>query len=148
MSKKKKKASLIELYGEDRVLSISEAAKISDVTRQAIYVAIKLNKLKASKSETNWTIQIADLEEYRKNRYSRSKSIFQGQLIFDHAKGFYSINDTAKMLGVPTQTVYYATRSKKMAAERKGSAWVVHTDAIEEYRKQHLNTPRKRQRAG
>lgn len=144
MSKKKKKASLTELYGEDRVLSISEAAKISDVTRQAIYVAIKLNKLKAAKVESNWKINIADLEEYRKHRYSRSKSLYHGQLIFDHAKGFYSINDTAKMLGVPTQTIYYATRSKKMAAERKGSAWVVHVDEIESYRKQHLNTVRKK----
>lgn len=144
MSKRKKKVSLTELYGEDRVLSISEAAKISDVTRQAIYVAIKLNKLKAAKVESNWKIQIKDLEEYRKSRYSRSKSVYQGELIFDHTKGYYSINDTAKMLGVPTQTIYYATRSKKMAAQRKGSAWVVHVDEIENYRKQHLTTTRKK----
>ena len=61
---------------EDRVVSITEAAKINGVTRQAIYVAIKLKKLRARKETTRWTIDIKDLEEYRKNKYSRAKSMF------------------------------------------------------------------------
>ena len=53
-------------------LSITEAAKLSNVTRQAIYVAIKLNKLKAKKDTTRWTISLADLDNYRKQRRFRS----------------------------------------------------------------------------
>lgn len=34
---------------ETKLVSITEAAKLNKVTRQAIYVAIKLNKLKARK---------------------------------------------------------------------------------------------------
>ncbi len=57
------------------ILSITEAARLNNVTRQAIYVAIKLNKLKAKKEEARWAIHINDLDEYRKNKYSRSKSV-------------------------------------------------------------------------
>ena len=37
---------------EKKVVSITEAAKLNNVTRQAIYVAIKFNKLKAKKETT------------------------------------------------------------------------------------------------
>ena len=69
---------------EKRVVSITEAARINNVTRQAIYVAIKQKKLKATKDATRWTIDLEDLEEYRKNKYSRTKSIFDGELLFDN----------------------------------------------------------------
>jgi excisionase family DNA binding protein len=51
-----------------KVVSITEAARINNVTRQAIYVAIKQKKLKASKDSTRWTIHLDDLDEYRKNK--------------------------------------------------------------------------------
>ena len=51
-----------------KVVSITEAARINNVTRQAIYVAIKQKKLKASKGATRWTINLDDLEEYRKQK--------------------------------------------------------------------------------
>jgi len=57
MLKKEKKENLI---------SITEAAKLNNVTRQAIYVAIKLNKLKACKG-TRWMIDLDDLEDYRRS---------------------------------------------------------------------------------
>src|SRR5215467_9467500 len=84
----------------DKIISITEAAKINNVTRQAIYVAIKQKKLKASKDSTRWTIHIDDLEAYRRQKYSRSKSMFNGELLFDNQKGFYSVNQVAKMLNV------------------------------------------------
>ena len=71
-----------------RLVSITEAAKINNVTRQAIYVAIKQNKLKASKDSTRWTIDLNDLEEYRRQKYSRAKSMFNGELLFDNKRGF------------------------------------------------------------
>lgn len=123
---------------EDRLVSITEAAEISNVTRQAIYVAIKLNKLKATKKTTRWKINLQDLENYRKNKYSRSKSTFDGELLYDNKKGFYSINQVAEQLSVPAQKIYYATRTGQMKASRKGAAWVVHTDDIEAYKAKYL----------
>lgn len=122
----------------DKVVSITEAARINNVTRQAIYVAIKQKKLKAIKATTRWVINLKDLEEYRKNKYSRTKSMFEGELLFDNEKGYYSVNQVADMLGVPAQKIYYATRVGQLKADRKGAAWVIHTDDIAAYKENFL----------
>ena len=125
---------------QNKVVSITEAARIHGVTRQAIYVAIKQKKLKASKDAESkrWTISLADLETYRKQRYSRSKSTYNGELLFDNNKGFYSVGQTAKMLGIPAQKVYYATRIGMLKASRRGAAWVIHIDEIKDYQAKYL----------
>lgn len=122
-----------------RVVSITEAAKINNVTRQAIYVAIKQKKLKASKDTTRWTIDLKDLEDYRKMKYSRTKSMFNGELLFDNNKGYYSINQVAQLLNVPAQKIYYATRVGLMKAIRKGAAWVIHANDVKAYQENYLN---------
>lgn len=122
-----------------KVVSITEAARINNVTRQAIYVAIKQRKLKATKDATRWTIHLDDLDEYRKNKYSRTKSMFDGELLFDNHKGFYSVGQAAKLLNVPAQKIYYATRVGLLKASRKGAAWVIHTDDIKLYQENYLN---------
>lgn len=123
---------------DSKLVSITEAAERNNVTRQAIYVAIKLNKLKARKETTRWTIHLDDLEEYRKQKYSRSKSMFDGELLFDSGKGYRSVNQVASLLSVPAQKVYYATRIGQLKAKRKGAAWVIHDEDITEYATQFL----------
>jgi excisionase family DNA binding protein len=122
-----------------RVVSITEAARLNNVTRQAIYVAIKQKKLRAYKDSTRWTIDLDDLEDYRKQKYSRAKSLFNGELLFDNDKGFHSINQVAKLLGVPAQKIYYATRIGMLKASRRGAAWVVHTEDMKEYQEKYLS---------
>ncbi|MGD2170431.1 MAG: helix-turn-helix domain-containing protein [Chlamydiota bacterium] len=124
---------------DQKVVSITEAARINNVTRQAIYVAIKQKKLRAKKDSTRWTIDLDDLEEYRKNKYSRTKSMFDGELLFDNDKGYYSVNQVAKMLNVPAQKIYYATRVGHLKASRKGAAWVMSTEDINEYKEKYLS---------
>ena len=123
---------------EERVVSITEAAKINDVTRQAIYVAIKMNKLKATKVTTRWQISLKDLEEYRLKKYCRSKSTYEGAPLFDNGQGFYSVNQVAEMLSVPAQKIYYATRIGMLKAHRKGAAWVIHVNDVKEYQEKHV----------
>ncbi len=135
-------------YDEDQAVTITEAARINGVTRQAIYVAIKQNKLRAQKDSTRWTISLRDLEEYRRNKYSRTKSTFAGELIFDNNKGYYSVNQVAKVLGVPAQKIYYATRVNMLQAVRKGAAWVIHEDDVNEYREKFLSKKNGRRRVG
>ncbi len=131
---------VIQVADSDRkIVSITEAARINNVTRQAIYVAIKQKKLKARKDATRWVIHVDDLAEYRKNKYSREKSKFNGELLFDNSKGFYSVNQVAKLLGVPAQKIYYATRVGHMKASRRGAAWVVHMDEVKQYQQNYLN---------
>ena len=126
---------------EKKVVSITEAAKINNVTRQAIYVAIKQGKLKATKEASRWTIDLTDLEDYRNNKYSRSKSTFEGELLFDNEQGYYSVNQTAELLNVPAQKIYYATRIGQLKAIRKGAAWVIHTNDIKQYKESYLSKP-------
>lgn len=121
-----------------KVVSITEAAKINKVTRQAIYVAIKQKKLKATK-KTRWEIDIKDLEEYRNNKYSRTKSMFGGELLFDNNKGYFSVNQVARLLGVPAQKIYYATRTGMIKGSRKGAAWVIHSDEVKRYQEDYLS---------
>ncbi|MDN3508679.1 MAG: helix-turn-helix domain-containing protein [Candidatus Neptunochlamydia sp.] len=128
-----------DLDSPRKLVSITEAARINGVTRQAIYVAIKQNKLKARKDSTRWTIDLGDLEEYRRNKYSRTKSTFEGELLFNNDRGFYSVNQVAKMLGIPVQKIYYATRIGALKASRKGSAWVIHIDNVKEYQEKYLS---------
>lgn len=130
---------------ERKVVSITEAAKLNNVTRQAIYVAIKQNKLRATK-KTRWEIELRDLEEYRKNKYSRAKSMFQGELLFDNIKGYYSVNQVAKMLNVPAQKVYYALRTKMLGSSRKGAAWVIHEEDVKRYKEEYLDKKAAKQR--
>lgn len=122
-----------------KFVTLSEAAKINNVTRQAIYVAIKQKKLRAYKNPTRWIIDIEDLENYRKLKYSRTKSMHNGELIFDNTKGFFSIQQASKLLNVPYQKIYYATRIGLLKASRKGSAWVVHADELRKYQESYLN---------
>jgi len=122
-----------------KVVSITEAARINNVTRQAIYVAIKQKKLKATKDATRWTIHLDDLDEYRRNKYSRTKSMFNGELLFDNGKGYFSVNQAAKVLNVPAQKIYYATRVGLLKASRKGAAWVIYIDDIKGYLENYLN---------
>jgi excisionase family DNA binding protein len=130
----KNKDSQVEVAS--KLVSITEAAKINQVTRQAIYVAIKLNKLKASKETTRWTTHLDDLEAYRNQKYSRSKSMFDGELLFDNHKGYHSVNQVARMLSVPAQKIYYATRIGQLKAHRKGAAWVIHAEDVKAYMEQ------------
>jgi hypothetical protein len=125
---------------DPKVVSITEAARINGVTRQAIYVAIKQKKLKARKETTRWTIHLDDLDHYRNQKYSRSKSTFNGELLYDNNKGYYSINQVAKMLGVPAQKIYYATRIGLLSASRKGAAWVVNVNDLKSYKESYIDS--------
>ncbi len=133
---------------DKKIISITEAAKRNNVTRQAIYVAIKQNKLRATKETTRWTINVADLQDYQNQKYSRTKSVFDGELLFDNDKGYFSVNQVAEMLSVPTQKIYYATRIGQLKAHRKGAAWVIHTSDIKEYQEKHVSKNTNQQEAG
>jgi hypothetical protein len=115
---------------KNKLVSITEAAKINNVTRQAIYVAIKLKKLRANK-DSRWNICTDDLHDYNKSKYSREDK-------FDNESGFYSINQIAKLLKVPTQKIYYAARCGYIKTHRNGAAYVVQIAEAKAYCERHL----------
>jgi hypothetical protein len=62
--------------------------------------------------------------------------------LFDNNKGYYSINQTSRLLNIPAQKVYYATRVGHLKATRRGAAWIVHIDDIRLYRDSYLTRRR------
>lgn len=115
------------------MLTISQAAKKNDVTRQAIYFAIKMKRLKAKKENDTWMICECDLREYQESRYCRSKSRKEGELIFDKSKGFYSIAEAAKYLNRNTNHVYYLVRMGRLKTHRQGAAIVIQDTELHKY---------------
>lgn len=116
------------------MLTISQVAFKLDVTRQAIYVALKNGKIKAEKGDYNiWYIDEEDMREYVKNKYSRKKSMYNGALLYDPKKGEISLKEAAKMLGLTYDITYYYIRTERIKAIRKGAAWVVSRTSVEAY---------------
>ena len=121
-------------------LSITEAAKILGVTRQGAYVAMRNGRILATKcpNTKKWLITTKDVEAYKQSKYSRDLSRYNGELIFDKSKGLYSVQETAQMLDIPAQKIYYALRLDYLKSHRRGAAWVVHIDDIRSYGERYL----------
>lgn len=120
-------------------VSVTEAAKIKGVTRQAVYLAIRLGRLKAYRHEERWRIFRKDLDKYNNNRYSRLyHSTVDGEPVFDEDKGYFSVDRAAQLIGIDTQKLYYAIRSGKMKATRKRAAWVVNVEDLFRYQAKYL----------
>lgn len=118
----------------DGYVSVSEAARLKKVTRQAIYLAIRLKRLKAYKHNDQWKVFLLDLKEYDEKRFSRVyHSSINGEPIFDEKKGYFSVDKASKMINVPKQKLYYAIRTGMLKASRKKAAWVIHVSDLLEY---------------
>lgn len=121
-------------------VSITEAARIKNVTRQAIYVAIRLKRLKAYKDNDVLKVFLVDLKEYDSRKYSREyHSFIDGKPIFDESKGYFSVDKASVRINVPVQKLYYAIRSGKLKASRKNAAWVIHVSDLMQYHSRYLN---------
>ena len=113
-------------------LSISEAARITCVTRQAIHMAIRNGQLKATKNKT-WIIKAKDLKEYQEKKYSRSKTKIDGELLYDDSKGNYSVTQASVLMNSTVSHIYYAIYKGYLKASRKKYAWVIHIDDLKQY---------------
>lgn len=118
-----------------KIVSVREAAKMNNLTVQTVYIAIRRNRLRSLKRQGRLPIKIHvdELDVWRKNMYSREKSTYRGQPLYDNSKGYYSCSQAAAIMGVPTQKVYYAARMGWLRSTRKGPAWVIHSEDIKKY---------------
>ena len=57
------------------------------------------------------------------------------------------MNQVAKILSVPAQKIYYATRIGLLKAHRKGAAWVIHSDDLKEYQEKYVQKKSRRRQA-
>lgn len=122
-------------------VTVTEAARIKKVTRQAIYLAIRLKKLKAYMHDDKWRIFLKDLKEYDDKRFSRKyHALYEGKPVFDESKGFFSVDKASELMGIIKQKLYYAIRTGRLKALRKGAAYVIHVDDLFKYQAEYLKT--------
>jgi excisionase family DNA binding protein len=122
-----------------RYVTLVEAAKIKNVTRQAVYLAISEGKLDAMRIGRNWMVLVSDLEKYDRSRWCRKKSKYDGNPIFNPSKGIIDVKTAASLVKVDEQKIYYAMRTGKLRAVRKNAAWVIDVRDLMKYSKVHLN---------
>lgn len=125
------------------VYTLKETAELLEVTKSAIIHAIRENKLNATKQEGHWIITRRDIKKYYRSRWSRAKSTYLGELLYDKEKGEYSVREAAKVLNCDPQHIYYALRKNKIKSERKNHAWVINIKDIMEYQ---LPKPKKKKK--
>lgn len=113
------------------MLTITQASQMLHITRQGVFVAIKKRGLKATRSGQKWYIHKKDLRDYLKLKYSREKSEFNGEPLFDVEKGYYSVNHLCKLLACDPQAIYYRIRIGRIQAIKKGGAIVVLREEVE-----------------
>ncbi len=111
--------------------SLKEASKHAKVSRQAIFYAIQKGRLKAEKKGKCWTISRQDLNNYRANKYTYDYKKVNNVHLFDAEKGFFSIQQVAKVIGdalsgpYPRGRIYYLIRRNQLDAEKVGKSWVI-----------------------
>lgn len=115
----------------DDLLLLRECSEYGHVMRQAIFVAIKKGRLKATKVRGRWVIRRGDYDAYRADKYNRDIAKIGDEYVFDAEKGHFSLRQIAKVfsvtIGVPysVQRLYYLVRTGQLPAFRKGVSWVV-----------------------
>lgn len=114
-------------------ISVRQAAKIKGVSTQALYLAIRLKKLKAYKSGDYYKIFLSDLDIYDKKKYSRESSLYDGELVFDEKNGQISVAKASVLTGLPRQKLYHAMRTKNLPFILKGRFYVLHMDDLLKY---------------
>jgi len=121
------------------LLSINEAAKIRNVTRQAIYLAIKEGRLKAFMRGKTMKVSLASIMDLENSKYLRVAKVFKGARVFSAKMGLISVPDAAKLTGIPVISLYNSIYSGRLPAERKGVSWVVHVKDLYPVQKRYLN---------
>lgn len=122
----------------EKLLKLSEGAKIANVGRQALYMAIKKGKLKVIKKGGRWFTTEEYIRSYQSNKYNGEERKLNGESVFDPSNGIYSINramhdfnEKYKNNQKNKQKIYHALRTGKLKGYRKGSSWIImHQDAM------------------
>ena len=110
-------------------LSMVEAAKVCGVTRQAIYLNILEGKIPAVRNHHNhYRINPKDIEGFEPHKNRKPKPKYTA---------YYSVVDTAKILNLNVQRIYYMVRTGKLKYHRKGVGILVLKSSAEKYQKTH-----------
>jgi excisionase family DNA binding protein len=117
-------------------MSVKEAAAKYQVSAQAIFIAIKNDRLKAVKPDgVHWAITEEDLKSYRSGLYSRKHMRYNGELVYPPDKGLLSLREAAEMISVPENKIYYAVYRNRIKYSRVRSAYIFRVEDVIDFAK-------------
>lgn len=136
---------MLDIVFSENFWTISEIARKYSLSRQAVYVAIKSEKLPANKEDAkHWKVKEGDVKEWRGNRYKRKNSKRNGEFLFGN--GWLSVNDAAKFLKVKSQKLYYLMRSGKhgFKFDRIGGSYRIRDTDLKDFVNSHMRMFKRR----
>lgn len=114
-------------------ITLREACKMMKVTRQAVALAFKKGRLTKYKKDNRIYLDRNNVQEYLDNKYSRKIALYNGELLYDPAKGECSVQDAAHKLGLSAQKLYYAIRRGRLNHTKKGGQIVLFDKDVQEF---------------
>ncbi len=115
-------------------ISILQASKLRNCTKQSIVYALKKNRLKGEKIDGKWMLKYQDFIDYINSRWDRKYSKFNDEPLYNREKGEYSVEEASRLLCMNIQRVYYALRNGKINGFKKKKSWVIRIQDISNYR--------------
>ena len=118
---------------DKKIFTMREVANLSRCTVSAVSALTKKKRLKAYKDEGRWMIRKEDLEYCLKTKYSRQYSMHEGKPKFDKSKGEYSVPESANILKITEQTLYYYLRTRRLPFKKKGASYVLKIEDVKAF---------------
>jgi excisionase family DNA binding protein len=118
------------------IYTVSQAAALLAVSRQAVYVNVKKKRIVAFFVKYKWYITHENLMFWKKNRFNHHLRKHEGELIFD-GKTTFSVSQTAEMLNVNNQRIYYFLRQGYLKCYLHGATKVIKREDIDKYIKEN-----------
>jgi len=119
-------------------MKIMDACRFLGISRAAVYIAVKKGRLKAEKKDGRYSFYLKDLEAYKETKYTR-KFMKDKDGNFLYSDQFLSITESAILLGLPEQRIYYLTRTNRIPHNKYGCHAIISKKALEDYRKNFLD---------
>jgi excisionase family DNA binding protein len=116
-----------------KMLNIIGAANYLGISRQAIYIAISKNKIRANRVNGKYMISERMLDEYDQNKYIR-------RITLNLKDNEFTPQEVAKKLNITKSEMYYMLRNRVIKSYRINCAYVVKQCHIDEYLKNQALT--------
>ncbi len=121
-------------------LTLSEAAKLHEVGRGAIFAAIKCGRLKGELIDGRWRIKYEDLEEYERKLFIRENtSSYNGRKMYEKGRA-YSVKQVAKDMGCTKLHIYYLLKRGELKYEKLGGQLVISQESIDQFKTTKLKS--------
>jgi excisionase family DNA binding protein len=119
-------------------LTITQVASLLGITRQAVYNAVSKGQIKSEKDAMGiHRINFTEIETYQQKKYHKQFATYNGELVFDKAKGEMTVNEAAIYLNTTYSIVHYQIRKGLIPSIKKGGCVVINIKDLEKFKEKN-----------